>query len=158
MIFIIFIILIGLASIYYYLKDRKLKNSILNREFISSEYFEKNWIAVKSGNKGTMGYKYIDQPGCYVILIFNQKVIDNRFSNYNNIYIGQSVNMCKRVHSHFNGKGNGDIYADIKYRKYAYVQLNPCSRDGLNDLEKDLIRVFNATSSYNRTRGGAKVT
>ena len=43
--------------------------------------------------------------------------------------------MCKRVHSHFNGKGNGDVYADIKYGKY--VQFYPCGKNELNKIEKN---------------------
>lgn len=146
-----------LLAIYNYIKDRKIKNSILDREFMSVNFFEQNWIASKYGNKGLSGFKYNDQPGCYVILVFNHAIIDSDYSKYENVYIGQSVNMCQRVHNHFNGKGNGDIYADIKYGKYVYVQLNPCFREGLNNLEKKLIRVFNATRSYNKTRGGSKV-
>jgi len=89
-------------------------------------------------------------------MIFDDFVNDNNFMDYENIYVGQSVNVCKRVHTHFNGKGNGDVYADIKYGKKVYVRIVPCGKERLNIVEKELIRAFNATNSYNNTQGGGK--
>ena len=62
---------------------------------------------------------------------------------------------ASRVHAHFNGKGNGDVYADVRNGKHVYVQLKPCPKDQMNDLEKSLIAAFHATDSYNSTRGGS---
>jgi hypothetical protein len=137
-------------------KDAQLRDNVFNHKFITYKDFEKNWITAKYGKQGISGYKYMDTPGCYIILIFDNPVIDDNFSNYINIYIGQSVNVFKRVHNHFNGKGNGDIYADIKYGKAAYVQFATCDKSQMNQVEKRLIQAFNSTSSYNKTRGGAK--
>lgn len=155
--------LLIVCIIIAYISERKnekikknIRGNIFSKQFIKYQDFEKDWIAVKSGNKGIAGYKYSDRPGCYVITIFNNPVVNDNYTQYDNIYIGQSINMCKRVHNHFNGKGNGDVYADIKYGKYVYVQLVPCLRENLNSVEKKLIQAFNATSSYNKTRGGAK--
>ena len=136
-------------------KNQKIKDKILNGDFIYYKDFENNWITQKQGNKGISGYKYSDCSGCYVILIFPIPIENNKFENYENVYIGQSVNICKRVHSHFNGKGKGDIYADIKYGKHAYVKFVPCPKEDMNKLEKELIVAFNATQSYNQTHGGA---
>lgn len=149
---------IALIVLYYYIyyKDKKIRENIYSNKFISYSDFEKDWISIKYGNKGIAGYKYNDRPGCYVILIFDSPVVDENFTGYINIYIGQSVNVCKRIHSHFNGKGNGDVYADIKYGKSVYVQIVPCDKTQLNRVEKELIQAFNATKSYNKTRGGAK--
>lgn len=157
--FLIVIVFLALIVLFRYninKKNNKIRESIYSNKFISYSYFEKNWISVKSGNKGVAGYKYNDRPGCYVILIFNLPVVDGNFTGYNNIYIGQSVNVCKRIHSHFNGKGNGDVYADVKYGKSVYVQIVPCDKTQLNRVEKELIQAFNATRSYNKTRGGAR--
>jgi hypothetical protein len=135
--------------------NARLRRKIRRGEFLSSEKFEENWI---TGEKDKTGYKYADFPGCYVIMIFDKPVKRKRFVNYENIYIGQSVNVCQRVHNHFNGKGKGDVYADIKYGKYAYVRIVPCKAKRLNDMETALIEAFGATKSYNKTKGGAKVT
>ena len=42
--------------------------------------------------------------------------------------------------------------------KEAYVRIVPCKAKRLNDMETALIEAFSATDSYNRTKGGAKVT
>lgn len=138
-------------------KNARLRRRIRSGKFIHYTRFEENWITEdKDGNPA--GYKYNDFSGCYVIMIFDKPVHFGRFGNYENIYIGQSVNVCQRVHNHFCGKGKGDVYADIKYGKEAYVRIIPCRISRLNKTEKRLIEAFNATKSYNRTRGGAKVT
>lgn len=136
--------------------NARLRRRIRRGEFMHYTKFEENWI-VKDAPEPT-GYKYNDFPGCYVIMIFDKPVHGKRFTNYENIYIGQSVTVCARVHNHFSGKGKGDVYADIKYGKQAYVRIVPCKAKRLNDMETALIEAFGATESYNKTRGGAKIT
>lgn len=136
--------------------NARLRRKIRRGEFIYYTEFEENWI-VKGADKPT-GYKYSDFPGCYVIMIFDKPVRAKRFMNYENIYIGQSVAVCARVHNHFSGKGKGDVYADIKYGKHAYVRIVPCKAKRLNEMETALIKAFGATESYNKTKGGAKIT
>lgn len=139
-------------------KNAELRKSILSGKFISLNDFESRWIEdyprAKRG-RGHIGYKYNDTAGCYVILIFAENP-NEVFSNYENSYIGQSVNICQRVHNHFNGKGNGDVYADRKFGKRLYVQFLPCARKDMNDLEKSLIAAFDSTASYNKTSGGSR--
>lgn len=135
-------------------KNKKIKKSIMSQKFIYYRDFENNWICSKSNRGKGVGYKYNDRPGCYVITIYDDWVRNNNFMKYENIYVGQSINVCQRVHNHFNGKGNGDIYADIKYGKKVYVRIVPCDKKKMNTLEKDLIGAFNATNSYNHTKGG----
>lgn len=137
-------------------KNREIRENIAYGNFIPYEDFERDWIAAKWKKQGLAGYKYNDGCGCYVIVVFDYPVVDNNYLNYENIYIGQSIHVCQRIHNHFNGRGNGDVYADIKYGKYVYVSIVPCYREEMNDLEKQLIRAFNATASYNNTRGGGK--
>ncbi len=135
----------------------RLRRRIRSGRFIHYTEFEENWRTHdEDGDRA--GYKYNDFSGCYVIMIFEKRVHFNRFRNYDNIYIGQSVNVCQRVHNHFCGKGKGDVYADIKYGMEAYVRIIPCKVKKLNDMEKKLIEAFNATESYNKTKGGAKLT
>ena len=137
-------------------KDEQLKTKLKNSEFIYYKEFERNWILYRNKKGGETGYKYYDGSGCYVITIYDEKVRDGNYENYSNIYIGQSINVCQRVHNHFTGKGKGDIYADIKYGKHAYVRITHCPKEKMNELEKDLIRIFASTSSYNKTKGGSK--
>lgn len=133
---------------------RKQDKVCKGERFISEEEFMKDWITEMDGRKCISGYKAHEFSGCYVILIFESPVTDGCYLGYDDIYIGQSVNVTKRVHQHFSGKGNGDVYADIKYGKSVYVLLVPCEREEMNDLEKALISEFESTDSYNATSGG----
>ncbi len=136
-------------------KQARLRKKVKKGGFTFWEKFEEKWII---SEKERLGYKYNDFSGCYIILIFDKPIHGKRFGNWENIYIGQSVNVCQRVHNHFNGKGKGDVYADIKYGKYAYVRIVPVKPKRLNDMETALIAAFSATDSYNKTKGGAKIT
>lgn len=151
---IFFLILLILFLFFEYRRKTKLKRNIYSGKFLYYKEFEDNWI-VSSHSSEPTGLKYNDGPGCYVITIYKRPVRRKQWDTYENIYIGQSVNIYKRVHNHFNGKGNGDIYADIKYGKYVYVRFIRCKKEEMNNLEKNLISTFNATSSYNKTKGGA---
>lgn len=138
-------------------QQEKFKKHILNSNILLYKDFEKCWISMsgngKSGNRD--GFKYQDRPGCYVITIHKERVTDGNWKKYENIYIGQSVRVYQRVHNHFNGKGNGDVYADIKYGKWVYVRFVLCDVHEMNDKERELIAMFDATRSYNKTRGGS---
>lgn len=154
---IFFLILLFLFIFLEHRKKTKLKRKLYSGNFLYYKDFEANWIVSDSRGKTEKptGFKYEDGPGCYVITIYNRPVKHKKWEKYENIYIGQSLHVCQRVHNHFNGKGNGDIYADIKYGKYVYVRFIKCEKEEMNDLEKELIATFNATSSYNKTKGGA---
>lgn len=143
-----FFLVIGLCTfiLWTLLKDRhSVKKQILSGRFVSHKGYLKKWEDIRGGVVS----------GCYVILIFDRPVTKN-FRGYKEVYIGQSINVRRRVYNHFTGSGNGDVYADIKYGKYAYVQIIECSKKLLNRTEKQLIEEFGATKSYNKTKGGAK--
>ena len=95
-----------------------------------------------------------DYPGCYAVLIYDKKLILNSM-NYDDIYVGQSVNVRRRVFSHLMGHGNGDVYYGLKSGCKVYVIIVKCRRKKLNQAEKELIEYFDATSSLNVTRGGS---
>ncbi len=152
-----FIILMFLLILIQHRKKNKLKRKVYSGNFLYYQDFENRWIISDGRGKSEppTGFKYEDGPGCYVITIYKHPVKNKNWKKYENIYIGQSVNVFRRVHNHFNGKGNGDIYADIKYGKWVYVRFIRCEKQEMNDLEKRLIATFDATSSYNKTKGGA---
>lgn len=56
------------------------------------------------------------------------------------------------IHDDFVGRGNPDVYADIKYKRHVYVLLYPCEKDRLDELEASLITALDADESYNRVR------
>lgn len=135
-------------------RKRRIKKILRDADFISAQEFEDNWI-IGPERRAEDGYKYHVFPGCYVILLFDRKPeVEDDFDRYQDVYVGQSLNVTERVHHHFTGFGKGDVYADLKAGRFVYVQLLPCERDGLNDLERALIEEFGATQSYNATAGG----
>lgn len=153
---ILLVIIVGCVKLLVVEQQRQhqaaLRQSILGSQMISANGFLGNWKTTKSGNKVTGGYKTLDQPGCYVIVTSPSP--DGKA--YENVYVGQSLHVCSRVRNHLTGHGNGDVYADVRNGKPVFVKNVPCSAQQMNDLERDLIRAFNATSSYNSTAGGSR--
>ena len=113
--------------------------------------FEANWIRDRQKQKG---FHYCDKPGCYAILIYRFPHVLPGAAGYTNVYVGQSLEVYKRIHNHLNRKGNGDVYADVRDGKHIEIEVYPCKAARLNSLEKKLIRRYHAESYYNRTAGG----
>ena len=90
----------------------------------------------------------------------NCNSLKEAYSNYDNVYVGQSMTVFARVRNHLTGHGNGDVYAEVKYNapcgEQIFVVFVPCDAKDLNDKEKELIRQFNAQQSFNKTAGGAR--
>lgn len=126
--------------------------SLFEHGFISCEDYMDGWIVDK---KTKQGYFYNHSAGVYVILIYNKRTLKKTLRNYENVYVGQSIWVENRVHNHFIGKGNGDVYADVKYGKKVFVKIIYCEREKMNAIEKRLIDKYDATSSYNGTSGGS---
>lgn len=139
-------------------KERgRIHDNVYKGGFISAEEFQRDWISMKAnGRKGAAGYKYEDGAGCYVIESFPVGTENPDFSHPDEVYVGQSLHICNRVRNHLNGKGNGDVYADVREGKPVFVHFERCEDPQMNDLEKRLIDAFHATESYNSTRGGAR--
>lgn len=123
--------------------SKKIEHRIRRRKYISQERFFASW---KDDKK--------DFPGCYVILIYDRKLILHPL-HYDDIYVGQSVNVRRRVFSHLMGHGNGNVYYGLKSGCKVYVLIQKCRKKKLNQAEKELIAYFHATSSLNMTKGGA---
>lgn len=152
--YLVLVLLFALLVIYMpHRKERRMRKAARKQKIIPAEQFEEDWII---NEKKRLGYKYEVFSGCYVIFIFEKPVHGGDYRNFDDIYIGQSVNVTRRVYGHLTGKGKGDVYADIKYGRYAYVEMIPCERDEMNDLERALIEVFHSTESYNDTQGGGQ--
>lgn len=122
---------------------KRIASRIRRKQYVSQEDFFISWKQSKK-----------DFPGCYVILIYDKKLILNPM-HYDDIYVGQSVNVRRRVFSHLMGHGNGNVYYGLKSGCRIYVLIARCRKKKLNQSEKELIQYFNATNSLNMTRGGA---
>lgn len=81
------------------------------------------------------------------------------FTNLRNkkSYVGQSVNILKRVDTHIKGRGSEDLYLDIlRGHEFLlqFVRLRDSKFHDLNSLERYYIKKKNAfTKGYNKTRG-----
>lgn len=142
------IVLVSMSSYKRY-KKNSFKRKANNQIPVDVDDFLSEWDK----------YRVIDRPGCYIITIYNKKPKRSKLmacKGYDEIYIGQSINVYHRVRNHFTGHGNGDVYADVKYGKAVYVRFVPCYKSQLNAVEKRLIDDYDATKSYNVTSGGSK--
>lgn len=75
----------------------------------------------------------------------------------NKYYVGQSVNVFRRINQHFTGHGNTGVYYDYLAGDKFMVKAIPLIESGytsLNSLERDTIAAYNAYyKGYNGTRG-----
>lgn len=158
---VLILVLIPLHK-YTHSYNYKLKKLVRSGRFVSSDFVLDNWIVSSKENRleKPTGLKYIDKSGCYVIKIYRHRVLFqwiHKFDFNENVYVGQSLHLTSRVYNHLSGKGKGDIYGELKFNKRKiYVSFHPCKKGKLNDLEKKLIKKYNAIESYNHTKGGGK--
>lgn len=74
-------------------------------------------------------------------------------------YVGQSINVMKRVNTHFTGRhgGNKSVYADFKHGdkwNIRLIDMKFTNYSNLNDLEKYAIQLYKGyDKGYNKTRG-----
>ncbi len=132
-------------------RNEEIRKRVLGGTFLSADQFESD--RAYSG-LGDLSDPDSDVSGCYVILIFEAPVMDGNYDGYWHGYIGQSIHVVSRVHSHLTGSGNGDVYADRKYGKHVYVRIVTCPVAELNSLEVRLIAAFDWDRLYNKSRGG----
>lgn len=71
------------------------------------------------------------------------------YSEYRDIYVGKSLSMGRSVYDDVSGKGDVDVYADVKYKQDVYVLLFPCREDKLDQLKGSLVVALDADASYN---------
>ena len=91
--------------------------------------------------------KFEDCAGTYVL--YNQE--DDKY------YVGQATSFQRRLHQHFTGKGNPDVYFDYRSGKPFTIYLFPLNESrfaNLNDQERHYIAKYRAfEEGYNKTHG-----
>ena len=145
----------GGIAVFLWASIRILAASGSQGRWMSREEFLEDWIVDRKTQKG---YKYQDEPGCYVIASYERPLkSSDQIRNYQNVYVGQSLRVYHRIFSHFSGRGNGEVYSDIRDGLYVYVRVVLCREKKLNEMERRLIQVYHATKSYNKTEGGGTI-
>lgn len=99
-----------------------------------------------------VGKEYLAYSGCYAIATYKSAVKNDDYSSFRDIYIGKSTDMGSGILADITGRGNADVYADVKYKQHVYVFLYPCEADRLDELERSLITALDADRSYNAMR------
>ena len=124
---------------------------------MSAEQFCSNWsnqeqldLQLQTGGQPGMGY--LDYSGCYVVVTCDSPVKKDDYSKYRDLYVGKAVNMGQAINDDFIGKGNPDVYADVKFKQHVYVLLYPCAEEKIDELHRSLIVALDADQSYNRVR------
>ena len=132
------------SAIYGYVtkKERKREEAKRRIDVVPDGLFRPVdvFFNIKQHTKG-------DVKGCYVLHNIDK----------DSYYVGQSIHVMSRLSHHLTGRGNGDVYADYKYGnrfEFQIIKLQGSGYYDLNQLERDLIRKYNAyESGYNKTRG-----
>lgn len=136
-------------------KARKLaRKTLLDGAGIrmSAEKFMENWETQERLAGAKAGEGYLAYPGCYVAITCNGAVKKDDYSKYRELFVGKSENMGASIHDDFVGRGNPDVYADVKYKQHVYVLLYPCAAESLDELELSLVTALDADESYNGVR------
>ncbi len=142
------IIISALKIIFKIRKRRKIKRLIFKLALAAPNMTPAEFFKMRNQKlKETKTMSEFEFPGVYVIY--------NRTRN--KYYVGQATKIISRVNNHFTGKGNGDVYADYKYKNKFIIQLFPLAGSGfssLNSLERHAIDVYKAyKKGYNKTKG-----
>ncbi len=115
-----------------------------------------NWYSVQMFRRKTNGnYRHYDFEGVYIV----------RNIDKNKCYVGQSINVIKRLRTHFNGrsaKGGADDLNNALINgdrlEIVFLELKGSSFRNLDDMESFFIHHFNSYyRGYNRTRGNNRI-
>lgn len=168
-ILIIILIILLLPKIYYdyWIRNLKRKRKNFRKQFNKRKTNSKsykdyrkssnineslwNWYSVQEFRRKTKkGYRQYDFEGVYII----------HDLDYGVYYVGQSINVIKRLRGHFNGqasKGGADDLNEALISGHnmeaALLRLQNSSFRDLNDMEAYFIDYFDSYyNGYNRTR------
>lgn len=130
----------------------RLRKNVFSGRFIYYKNFEKDWyIDRPRGSIKGLGYRYINKSGCFVIIVYNDKVTDGNYRNYDRVYIGHSKDVCHKVNSLFRGNKETRIFSEIEQGRYVYVRFILCDKVDFKRKEKEWLDFFNSTNSRNKS-------
>lgn len=109
--------------------------------------FARLWV-----NPAAEGAWMLDSPGCYAIVSFGEPARKGSPAEVLGVYVASADKLGPAVDAEFSGRGNVDVYADVKYGQRVCAYLYPCPEDSRPKLESALVAVFDAAGSYNRPK------
>lgn len=149
------IILILLVQFLFFVlkirKKRNIRNKIRELANNTTEITPEEFFKIRNksfGGKGNPLYSNnYNFTGVYIL--HNQ--------SKDLYYVGQGKKVFNRINSHFTGSGNGDVYADYKYKDSFTIRTIALEGSGfksLDELERHAIETYDAyKKGYNRNRG-----
>lgn len=96
----------------------------------------------------SQGGSYMEYPGCFIFLVLG-KGIKRDFADYKAVYVGASQDVGSGINNEIEGRGNPDVYADIKYDQNVRILFYPCAESELDRMKDSLIVALDADESYN---------
>lgn len=150
-----YIILILLVQFLFFVlkirKKRKIRNKIRELANNTTEITPKEFFKIRNksfGGKGNPLYSNnYNFTGVYIL--HNQ--------SKDLYYVGQGKKVFNRINSHLTGSGNGDVYADYKYKDPFTIRTIALESSGfksLDELERHAIETYDAyKKGYNRNKG-----
>ena len=148
-VFVFLFLFMTFVLIFRFIKDKKIRDKVLSSRFIEANRFLKSKNPIYKNGE-------FSKSGCYVILIFSFPVCDENYKSLMILLLGESLNLSKRMKQHLTGSGNKNVFRDYQKGKFIYFTFQRCQPSYMNRMEKNLIRAFRSTDSYNIQKGGGK--
>ena len=98
---------------------------------------------------GGKGEGYLGNSGCFIFLTLG-KGHKKELADYKDVYVESAANMGKAIKDQLDGRGNIDVYADVKYDQNVNILIYPCEESGMEQMKEALIVALDADQSYNQ--------
>lgn len=77
-------------------------------------------------------------PGCYVAATYGKAIREKELDRFREVHVFYAGNMGDAIRADIAGKGDPDVYADVKYKQHVRFFLYPCSEEDAPDLLESL--------------------
>lgn len=150
-----YIFLILLVQLLFFMlkvrKKKKIRSQIRDLANNATEITPEEFFKIRNKSFGGRGNPlYSNNYNFTGVYILHNKTKDL-------YYVGQGKKVFNRINSHLTGSGNGDVYADYKYKDSFTIRTIALEGSGfksLDELERHAIETYDAyKKGYNRNRG-----
>jgi hypothetical protein len=126
------------------LKDERLQMIKESSAQIDAREFKDTYESCMNNAEG----RYWQSPGCFAILTMPNALVKDP-ARYQDVYAGCSDNVGAEIYKNLIGRGNVDVYADMKNKKKMTVLVYAYAQDVLLQQRSRLIDELQAYDSYN---------
>lgn len=86
--------------------------------------------------------RFVSFPGCYVAITYGEKFSGKHIAEYREARVFYSDNVGRSIIDDIEGRGDADIYADVKYGQGVRFYLFPCDEENSAKLLESLSQVL----------------